>query len=243
MRLLGVALLLGLFVALPAVSADEPTKARDNKDQVDGDGLAPGFFTGTLKSVPTEKDRAFLLHVEYGRLEVKDAAGLSRANARLSALAGQINQLQTNIARSPNPDALLGRLQDLTAQLQREAGARQNLFRVIPERKDIQFHAAPDLLVRVKRPPGEFDEKGDIRKFTPEELKTLKGKHPDLPGYEARESDLAPGQFVRVTHGNPAPLPPGSTGAGRATNVRATLILILADSAPDPNASKSKKKK
>jgi hypothetical protein len=253
-RLLGPAVLLALLAALSSGGAQEPTKANQDKDKdrLDADGLPPGFFAGELRSVPSEKDRSFVVRVRYGRVEVKDAAGLARANGRAAALAGQISQLQAEAARSVNPDAYVGRLQALSGQLQRELGARQNLIKVVPERKDVTFHAAPDLVVRFLRPPGEFDEKGDIKTFTPSELRALKGKHPDLPGYEAKESDLQIGQFVRVSHGNPAAAAAGKSAVvasdtapapAKDGKVRATLIMILADSAPDPAASKPGKKK
>jgi hypothetical protein len=47
--------------------------------------------------------------------------------------------------------------------------------------------------------PEQFDEKGNIKKYTKEELKQLKGKDTNLPGYESSFEALRPGQLVQVT--------------------------------------------
>src|SRR4051812_30800673 len=149
-RFLGSVLLVALVTALSA-SADEKGKSPGSKDRIDADKLPPGFFAGQLKSVPSAKDRDFVLQLEYGRVEVKDPNGLARAKGQLAGLVNQINRVQAEMARSRNPEAQLGRLQELTARLQRDsANLQQNYFRTVPERKEVTFHAADDLVVRLR---------------------------------------------------------------------------------------------
>jgi len=52
--------------------------------------------------------------------------------------------------------------------------------------------------VRTLKLPLAFDDKGNPRKYTPQELKDLKGTE-GLPGYTADISDLKAGQIVRVS--------------------------------------------
>ena len=46
--------------------------------------------------------------------------------------------------------------------------------------------------------PEEFDDKGKPKKYTKEELATLKGKDTNLPGYESSLEKLETGQKLRV---------------------------------------------
>jgi len=55
-----------------------------------------------------------------------------------------------------------------------------------------------DAKVRQLKLPLAFDDKGNPRKYTPEELRDLKGTE-GLPGYTADFTDLKPGQIVRVS--------------------------------------------
>ena len=57
--------------------------------------------------------------------------------------------------------------------------------------------------------PQAFDDKGDIKKYTPAELKELKGKDANLAGYESTAENLKTGQVVQVIlKRHQAPKPP-----------------------------------
>jgi hypothetical protein len=89
------------------------------------------------------------------------------------------------------------------------------------QRVDLQF--ADDVKVRLAQPPKKYDDKGHILKYTPAELKALKGPG-NLPGYAASPEDLRSGQTVAVTLGK-------RKGAA-AGAVVVTAVLVLADAPP-----------
>jgi hypothetical protein len=66
---------------------------------------------------------------------------------------------------------------------------------------DIQVTAFDDVIVRRMHAPTQFDDKGKARNATAEELKQLKGDHPNMNGYQAEFSDLAVGSAVHVVFG------------------------------------------
>ena len=47
--------------------------------------------------------------------------------------------------------------------------------------------------------PKVFDDEGKVKKYTEAELKELRGKKTNLPGYEGKVDDLKVGQTVKVT--------------------------------------------
>lgn len=66
--------------------------------------------------------------------------------------------------------------------------------------------AAEAVKVRVMEPPFDFDDKGRVKQYTPEELKTLKGDDPadqKLTGYKGRFSDLKVGDVVQISFSHP----------------------------------------
>jgi hypothetical protein len=205
-----------LVPLLAAVASADPTSDKPSKGAktVEGDKLPPGVFTGKLVSLPSNSERKFVLEVEYTLLVPKNPGQTNRAGANINRKLQQINKLQGEIARSKNPAAKMAQLDRLVAQTQVEAAkAEANQFRTISERKEIEFRAAEDWVVRYLKPPPKFDDKGKPAKYTEAELKELKGPKPDLIGYESKEADLAPGQLVRVTLGKPKEAPKAKKGA------------------------------
>lgn len=66
--------------------------------------------------------------------------------------------------------------------------------------KDVDFLLADDVKVRVGAPPVEFDDKGNLKKYSGEELKALKGGEKTW-GFAADTTQLKSGDVVRVVVG------------------------------------------
>jgi hypothetical protein len=123
--------------------------------------------------------------------------------------------------------------------------------------QDTEFHAADKMVVRFLQPPVIYDDKGERKKLTQLDLQEMRGFDPSVPGYEAKLSDLQPGQVVRVTL---RPAPPPAAGASRSAAsddkakakpaakmvVTMALIVIAEDMSPvnqdNTDANKRKKK-
>jgi hypothetical protein len=206
--ILGMTVLGALACVLPGVVAQQakPAKPPKGKD-LDASQLPPGTFTGKLVSVP-DSDRMFTVEVAYQ--EVVPNPNFTGDPGILGAYQAVL-RIQSNMARSRNPGALMGQLQVAVLNLQqRIARAQQNSIRVVNAKQKIDFQAEENVKVRTATLPSAFDDKGNIKKYTPAELRELKGKDSHLAGYESSVENLKPGQTVQVVlkHHHPKPAGP-----------------------------------
>jgi hypothetical protein len=238
-------LLLALTVAA-STGAAPPKKAPPPQASLDADKLAPGVFNGTIVS-PPNADRIFTVNVAYKKIQLKPGTNLGRINQGLQRQYNRIIQLQNQMQNQmmqpvyrgrrgrggPNPMQTMQQLQNAVAQFERSlAQAEANLFQVVNATQKVDFQAEENVKVRVMELPEQFDDKGNIRKYTREELAELKGKDKRLPGYESSIDSLRVGQVVSVrlgVHKKPKPKPSLSTGTAK-------------DSDKDKDADKDKPK-
>lgn len=61
--------------------------------------------------------------------------------------------------------------------------------------QDVEVRAVDKMVVRCMYPPLEYDDKGNLKRWTAKELSALKGKS-RLPGYPSEYETLKPGHFV-----------------------------------------------
>jgi hypothetical protein len=204
-RLIGVSLLLAAFVALPAMEVHGQGKKK--KDQVktsDSDKLSSGDFTGTLKSVPGT-DRMFTLEVETKQLVPTGRVGRGSRGNNLVSIQNRINQATARLASARTPgqrNSAMRQLVQAQAQLDvallRASGIPTG-YRVNTIKTQIEFQATETVKVRTMVLPEQFDDKGNPKKYTKEELTQLKGKDKNLVGYESSLEKLEVGQKLKVT--------------------------------------------
>jgi hypothetical protein len=223
----GIGLLLGLFGMAAVEAAPAPkTQTGQNQPSVDGDKLPPGDFVGTLVSVPDD-DRMFTLKVTYPEVRLKPGAkppnfssleartmnqvlqDLNRAQQaprggggynRRNAASVMMHQQQQYMQSQQRMSQAMARAQQKELQLlQRELQAIQNLYQVVQTTREVDLQADVVVKVRIKDLPEEFDEKGNVKKYTVQEKAALKGKDKNLPGYESSPDALKVGQTVQVT--------------------------------------------
>ncbi len=225
---------------------------------LDADKLAPGVFTGTIVSTPNT-DRLFTLNVTYQKLQLRPGQNLGRTNANLQRQYNHIIQLQNqlmNPGRHRNPVALMQQLQNAMVNFEVQmARAEANLFQVVSATQKVEFQAEENVKVRIKDLPEDFDDKGNIKKYTREELAELKGKDKNLPGYESSIDALKVGQVVQVTlgaHKKPRQGAPSSASKNKdadsdkdsekeVTNqhkMQVKMIVILKDGPSSGNATR-----
>lgn len=264
--LAAVALLFGL----PAFSlAQKPQKGNQNqKNQTaptDSDNLPPGKYQGTLKTLPAS-DGTFSLDVAYTHWVPKQGQGnlqqKYRNNNQMMNLVRQQQQLaqaQQRIATARTPQQAAQAMQHLNqvmmnfqrAMMQAQLNPQNNPFQLKTDHKTIDFELADNVVVRTMILPEVFDEKGNIKQYTEEEKKALKGKNPNLPGYEAKIDDIKQGQTVTVTLSHVTPKKPaakeGDKDADKDTTThkknRVTMIVIEKDSTTNTNPGPGGKKK
>ena len=234
---LATALLCGCFLAAPLPAADPP------KD-VDGDNLPSGVFTGKLASTPGS-DGSFTMKVEIDRMELKPGAARNenREVQQLVRDQQRIEQTQGEIARARNRGEYQRLVRQLAGEMERMQAQALKLqlkeggdYAVKKDYKEIDFHTADDVKVRLMNPPVQFDDKGNPKQYTKDELKAMKGKDSDLPGYETTLDKLTVGDTVKVTLATPKadkkdadkdadPKPDPEAKKGHAV----TMILILSE--------------
>jgi hypothetical protein len=216
-------LLAGL--ALPVVAADPP-KDGDKPDKPVK--LVPlGEMTGVLKNTGGSES-GFTLHVTLQFLEASPGAEVALVRDQRELL---LRQRQIMMTRNP-----IWRQQEMIAlvqEAQRMQRDKQNLFRVKQMEKDVEFQAGEDMKIRSLRPPVAFDEKGNPKKYTPQELKEMRGDG-KLPGYAAELTGLQNGQVVTVhlaTRKAPAAKPGDKDKKDPPADEKplATLIVIVSD--------------
>src|SRR5581483_5843603 len=70
--------------------------------------------------------------------------------------------------------------------------------------QDLEVRAADNIKVRSLAPPVEYDDRGNLKKYTQKDLIALKGNS-KLPGYHAEFEILRPGQVVDIYLARPQP--------------------------------------
>jgi len=88
----------------------------------------------------------------------------------------------------------------LNAGTSPEANAGGQRIRAAVSHPELEIRVADDLVVRFKKAPRQFDDKGKPITPTHEQLQALKGD-PKLPGYAADYADLKAGQIVQIRLG------------------------------------------
>jgi hypothetical protein len=183
-------------------------------------------------------DRTLTLRIEYQKLEPREGGGKGAGR-------NPIHRQQQQILRTTNPLQRALQMQRLLAQIEREQlQALRNQFHVVTEHKDFDLQAAKDATVRFLNPPMEYDDKGYPKKYTPEELKKLKGTNPNLPGYEADFEKLKIGDNVRVTFKKPQLNKDKDKDKDDTPTPEVSMIVILKEgsgSLPGDRPGKSKK--
>lgn len=119
------------------------------------------------------------------------------------------------ILRIKNPAQQQQRMQQLWAKMQMQAakanfkgafpGAMpaKDAFKVVTTAKQYEFEAVGEVHVARFKLATEYDDKGNIKQYTADELKKLKDTL--LPGYKAKFEDLEPGQLVKLYLVRPKP--------------------------------------
>jgi hypothetical protein len=253
----GLALLLAL--TLPAWSAPKKG-GKGPASIIDSANLPTGTYAGTLLSAPgTDGSFTLQVKAQVPTLNLRGARGAGgNPQALLRNILQQQRRLQQALARQMRsgrgrrPGNYRGRpgqarrgrgrgrgrgnpIQQIRRQQQAALrrlvrGQGKGRVKMTTVTYIIDFQTSPDVAVRVLHPPEAFDDKGNLKRYTPEELRKLKGSNPRLPGYEAKQEDLTPGNIVQVTLSpRRRPREGAKIVAAEAKKMQARMILVLAE--------------
>jgi hypothetical protein len=142
-------------------------------------------FAGTLTRIAGNSQKDFAVQITYRYQAINQGA--------LNSLA-QIQQQQRQAMLNRNPIQRRQQLAQISQQMQQ---AMQNLYQIKEKKVDVELRAADEMKIRTAHPPVEYDDKGNLKKYTAKELKALKGPG-NLPGYPGDWESLRAYQVVRV---------------------------------------------
>src|SRR5262245_58019317 len=181
-------------------------------------------ISGTLLELDPE-GKKLTLRVEYNTYEPKKLKGndnqqLNRLTLQVQQQAAKVQGLQVQFqnARTVRQQqqimrqlqTAVGRLQQLQAQLV-QLQTRLGALKTVSHVKDVEFDVSPEVKVARAKPPMEYDDKGNVKEWTKEELQKMRDK--ELPGYTAKIEDLQAGQTVKLYLGKPKALKKTSPGS------------------------------
>ena len=197
-----------LFLVLP-VQGQDKKPPRKPTDVVEAEKiLPPGTYAGKILTL---SGNLFTLRIEYQTLELKPGYRPPRnANRQVQNLINQQSklaqlQMKAQTARTPKQYAsYMRQIQQQTANLQNQAlrlsaQPQQSPFRLVQRHQDVEMEMAVDVKIRTDFLPVAYDDMGDPKKYTKEEIKELKGPNPKERGYKAELDALKVGQEVSVT--------------------------------------------
>ncbi len=141
----------------------------------------------------SQKDFSITVSTVVPELDVGQQQQLANLNAQLVRQNAQMLQYLANKDRNNAINT-----QQAIAQTNIQiAQTKAKLFKPKELSKDYDLRAAENIKVRSKFPPTEYDDKGNLKRWTAKELKALKGNS-KLPGYPAEYDALRPGQLVQT---------------------------------------------
>ena len=217
-----LSLLAVLVFAAPLHAADEPKKEEPKKE--DAVKLVRiGQLVGTVQAFGGSSQNLTV------RVPVRYLEPNPQAQATLARQQQEWVRRQQQIMTIRNPWQRQQQLAQLIQEAQQQAlQAERDMFRVKETHQDVELEPADDVKVRVPQPLEAFDDKGNVKVYTPQELKELRGKD-KLPGYPADLSNVQTGQTVYVVVARKKLPKDADKEMKENAKPVATLILILAE--------------
>lgn len=135
------------------------------------------------------------------------------------------------VASEPTEKSIIIQIQNPKANINLPANKGKNAPPV-NDWKELEVPIKENTKFRFKEPIDAFDDKGNIKVYTPENLKKLKGSNPNLPGYEAKPDNIIPGHLVTISL------------AKQENKIFASMIIVTGkDGSPKPDNKPAPKKK
>jgi hypothetical protein len=208
--------ILGGVFLLATARADQPGDAQKPQPAV-AESLQPGEYVGRLGSV-NAKGNEIVLQLPTQRQVLKNPSGPTRTFDQIVQDVGkettQIGQLDRNTVISSSLAEYKRKQEEhdkAVAKFQKNLPKQLNEFQqqlenpqpveyvTLTERKDVPLTTAKDVKVRVRDLP-TIDEDGHVHhSYSSTELRALKGKEPNEPGFDGKLRNLNAGEYVRVT--------------------------------------------
>ena len=170
---------------------------------------------------------AFISFSALGQDAKKNKTPLDRID--ISKITG--STIVGKVASEPTEKSIIVQIQTPKAPTNPTANKGKNAP-VVNEWKELEIPIKETTKFRFKEPVEAFDDKGNIKVYTPQDLKKLKGSNPNLPGYEAKAENIIPGHLVTILL------------AKQENKTFASIIIVTGkDGSPNPDKKPGTKKK
>jgi hypothetical protein len=177
----------------PKKGGDKEKMTRDKAAKKDKkDKLTWGAELVGKLTVDGSSTGDFTLHVTQKIMEPDYGAQQQFAQQSM-----QLQQQKMRIAMARRPQELQQATQQYYQTMMQLAQTQARLYKPKDVHYDVQLRFADKMKVRLLTPPVEYDDKGNMKKFTAKELQALRGTE-DLPGYTGDADTLRTGQIVKV---------------------------------------------
>jgi hypothetical protein len=214
--LIGSVFLIGEIRADPPARGTTPENAPPNTQQTT-EKLPPGEYVGRLVAVDARAN-TLVLRITTQRRVLKNPDGPTRTfdeivqdttkeeqkigqlyqDAAISRSMADYQRKQKEINKAVSEFQQKSLPKQLNDMAQQQANPQPVEYVTVTERKDAKLTTVGDVKVRLREPPS-FDDDGNVKRYTAEDLLKLKGKDPLEPGYNGKLGNLRPGDYLRVT--------------------------------------------
>jgi hypothetical protein len=188
---------------------DEPKKKEDGKDEPEKKKSSGGTTKTKAPKELAPKHGAVLSGVKLKAVDSAESRAFTievLAPDPLKIAQNQQWQMQRMFQLQQNRNNPVQYMNDMRnfqmEMMQRQAQA--------VSWKDVRLQASDATKIRILQPATEYDEKGNLKKWTKKELDALRG-NTEMPGYPAEFDSLRPGQYLNVFLA-PAKSAPKSSG-------------------------------
>jgi hypothetical protein len=192
--------------------------------------LPVGILFGELRRV---NGGSMTVHVKWQELEqnpnFKPPANNNQAMHNFQRQMQNYHRQMSRMGHIRNPAQQMARMQQMQMQMmgaemrammqqmQQQQKLLQQMYKVVTKEKDFDVALAEEVKVRLPQPPLEFDDKGNPKKHTADELKKMRGPG-NFWGFPADTEALQPGQMVQVFMYRKAPQKTTAAAPTRSAN-------------------------
>jgi len=190
-----------LVLSLSLHAADKKDNPKGGEPVDAAKQLQPGDVSGVVVS---NDGKTLVLRMEFESLQPNGTGGKNNNNnQQLQRQYRELQQAEQQLARAKNPQQAMQAYRKLMQEMQQTAAARQpkgnqqNPFKVVKSHVDYEIELDDSVVFRSTTVPTAFDDMGNIKKYTAEELKQLRGDG-KLAGYQSSAEKAGKDAEVRV---------------------------------------------
>ena len=185
---IGSMVLMSTLMSLSVFAQDAKKGGKDDKvHKVDIKNVQASSLDGRVVSTPS--GNSIVIQIPFQQVENSKTNGNGNNNNRNNSKPRVGSSSGANRSQQIQKQQIQAQIQKLRS------------MHVVTHWNEVEIPVTEKTKYRTNQVLQAFDDKGNVKRYTSEELKSLKGQGSDskLPGYEAKTSEIEPGHLVRVS--------------------------------------------